>query len=42
MGTSADIKPGALLQANGTTGNNGQLRASSVVVLTGFARLQGR
>jgi hypothetical protein len=40
MGTAADIKPGALLQARVTANNNGKLRASTIVVLTGYAHLQ--
>jgi hypothetical protein len=40
MGGNADIKPGALLQARVTAGNNGTLRASNIVVLTGYVHLQ--
>jgi hypothetical protein len=40
MGGRADIKPGALLQASGTTETNDTLHANSVVVLTGYEQLQ--
>jgi hypothetical protein len=40
MGTNADIKPGALLQASGTADNNRTLQANSIVVLTGYVHLQ--
>jgi hypothetical protein len=40
MGGSADIKPGALLQARVSADNNGKLRANSIAVLTGYAHLQ--
>jgi hypothetical protein len=40
MGTSADIKPGALLQARGTADNNRTLHANSIAVLTGYVHLQ--
>jgi hypothetical protein len=40
MGSSADVKPGALLQANGTTTDNGTLDTQSIVVLTGHVQLR--
>jgi hypothetical protein len=40
MGSSADIKAGALLQASGTADNKGTLQANSIVVLTGYIQLQ--
>ena len=40
MGSSADIKPGALLQATGTTAHNGTLVTESTVVLTGYVQLR--
>jgi hypothetical protein len=40
MGTNADIKPGALLQATGTTTDNGTLDAESTVVLTGYVQVR--
>jgi hypothetical protein len=40
MGSAADVKPGALLQADGAIGNDGTLRAGSLVVLTGYVHLR--
>jgi hypothetical protein len=40
MGSSAGIKPGALLEANGTIAGNRTLDAESIVVLTGYVQLR--
>jgi hypothetical protein len=40
MGSRADITPGALLQANGTTADNGTLDTEGIVVLNGYVQLR--
>ena len=40
MGSAAHVKPGALLQADGTIGNDRELLATRLVVLTGYVQLR--
>jgi hypothetical protein len=39
MGAGADIKPGAVIQASGTMAASHTLRASQIVILTGYVRV---
>lgn len=40
MGNSSDVKQGAILQVDGRVGDNGVLRASQVVILTGIVQVK--
>ena len=40
MGNSSDVKQGAILQVDGRVGDNGVLRASQVVILTGMVQVK--
>ncbi len=39
MGAGADVKPGAVVQASGTMAASHTLRASQIVILTGYVRV---
>ena len=40
MGSSSDVKVGAIIQVRGTLGNNDVLTADQVVILTGFVQIK--